>query len=385
MKCVRPPAANDDGLLKTPKGSPMYKNPSDIQTEPLVSIVVRTCQRPFLLNRALQSILEQTYKNIEIIVIDDGRHKINADFTTNVSRDFQIHYICSAMAGRSAAGNIGIAQARGDFVIFLDDDDELYPPHVALLVSKILEQKKLEPETIVYSDCELSYESYDAGCDRLTEDRKQVRFSYDYSQSLLLVRNYIPLMCICFPRALLERTGGFDESLDLFEDWDLLLNLSFGSDFVHIPEVTAKYRIWSRDQRSQEPEDIEISYVKVVSKYMSQIKPENLYELFQFTEKIIELTVSIHGKDRELEKKDRELEKMGAKNEQLLKLYGDLTKKDETISNLQRTIAAMTEENRKLFFQNDELQKINQMYIEENMRKESHIAKISICTQESSA
>ena len=368
-----------------------------ITTDPLVSVIIRTCNRPFLVKRAIQSVLNQTYHPIELVIVDDGRYKINTAFLGEIRDRVEVTYI-PTRSGRSRAGNIGIRRSRGEFIFFLDDDDELYPDHISRLIYHVLRH-----DGIAYSDCELSFEAYDEGVDLLTEKAREVRFSLDFSRPLLMVRNYIPLMCVCFPKVLLEAENGFDESIDLFEDWDLLIRLSFLKDFLHVPEVTAKYRIWSKDQRTHEAEDKEEAYLRVAGKHFSKLTPRDLYGVFLFTEKLMELRKlqkELGSKQLDLEtskKKLDELENARAqelkavesklsaiqreRNDEILKLRAALHQLEERVVSGEEEAEDLRKENRRLQLENGELAAINRLYVEENMRKEAYILQLQVSSQ----
>src|SRR3990170_7346574 len=97
---------------------------------PLVSIIVRTKDRPKLLRRALQSIAVQTYRPIEAILVNDGGCDLDVDGLKTILGDVSLNYVrLEKNTGRAHAGNVGIENARGEYVGFLDDDDVLYPGH----------------------------------------------------------------------------------------------------------------------------------------------------------------------------------------------------------------------------------------------------------------
>src|SRR5882672_9314945 len=99
-------------------------------TEPLVSVVLRTCRRAHMLKPAIEAVFAQTYKNWELIVVDDndksGSHSRD---TREIVQGFQGrgHDVTLVVHGENrglcAAGDTGIANARGEFVAFIDDDD----------------------------------------------------------------------------------------------------------------------------------------------------------------------------------------------------------------------------------------------------------------------
>ncbi|MEG1126892.1 MAG: glycosyltransferase family 2 protein, partial [Oscillospiraceae bacterium] len=107
--------------------------------KPLVSIIVRTYDKKDYLRLALISLSHQTYPNIEIIIAEDGadtcREMISEEFS-----QLNIKYINNAVRkGRAANGNAGLDAAHGEYCMFLDDDDLLYPDHVELFAAKAAE------------------------------------------------------------------------------------------------------------------------------------------------------------------------------------------------------------------------------------------------------
>jgi len=235
---------------------------------PLVSIVVRTKDRPKLLVRALQSIANQTYLSIEVVLVNDGGCDLNIQDLKSILGVIRINYIRLAQnKGRAGAGNIGIENSEGKYIGFLDDDDEFYPEHVALLVSA-LEQIDYK---IAYTDSELAFIEYDSEKKEFYEKEKKAFSKKDFSYADLIVENYIPLINLLFRKEILVSIGGFDETLELFEDWDLLIRSAEIDPFYHIKKVTSKYMQWSKDLQIAQPEGYqrlsEIAYDKVIFKH----------------------------------------------------------------------------------------------------------------------
>ncbi|MBF0573891.1 MAG: glycosyltransferase family 2 protein, partial [Desulfamplus sp.] len=103
---------------------------------PLVSIIVRTKDRPYLLKQALASITSQTYDNIQVILINDGGCAINIDEIKTILVNRTLTYIHNQNTlGRSEAGNVALSHIEGRYFGFLDDDDTLFPDHIDTLVS----------------------------------------------------------------------------------------------------------------------------------------------------------------------------------------------------------------------------------------------------------
>lgn len=104
--------------------------------KPLVTIIVRTKDRPILVETALKSIFAQTYRPIEVIVINDGGCDLDAKALKGILGDVLMNYIrLENNSGRAHAGNIGIIKAEGKYIGFLDDDDKFYPEHIETLVA----------------------------------------------------------------------------------------------------------------------------------------------------------------------------------------------------------------------------------------------------------
>lgn len=108
-----------------------------MEKSPLVSVIIATYNRPKLLARAIESVLAQSYRDFEIIVIDDGLTE-RADAVVENFTDKRVHYIQhTENKGCSAAKNTGIKVAKGDYVAILDDDDEWEKEKLAIQVAAL--------------------------------------------------------------------------------------------------------------------------------------------------------------------------------------------------------------------------------------------------------
>jgi GT2 family glycosyltransferase len=213
--------------------------------DPLVSIIIRTMERPFYLREALQSVRNQTYGNLEVIVVDDGStksHEILQEF-----KNLSIRYVpAGARLGRCRAGNVGLEMARGEYVNFLDEDDLLFADHVETLVGELESNRGygvaysegFQVETEVLSTSPFQYKEW----------AWEIVHAQPFDRELLRERNYIPINCALFSRGLSRRWGGFDENLSLLEDWDLWTRYAAGTDFLFVPKTTCLYRV-PRNQR----------------------------------------------------------------------------------------------------------------------------------------
>ena len=205
----------------------------------LVSIIVRTKNRPALLQEALQSICEQTYPKIEIIVVNDGGNDVSEIIRPFNSADIPIVLVQFPVnLGRSKAANAGLDKATGEYIAFLDDDDWLEPDHIYTLVQAIEKHPEIK---LVYS-----------GVRCVDGDKKPLpnNFGTPFDATQLLAGNYIPIHAALFSRELLKLGCRMDESLEFYEDWDFWIQASMFTNFLFIEEYSAVYRIDDSIQQS---------------------------------------------------------------------------------------------------------------------------------------
>lgn len=202
---------------------------------PLVSIIVRTCGRPNILHNALESIRRQTYDNIEVILVEDGQN-----ISESIIEEFpelDIHYFATGQkCGRTKVGNKGLEMSKGRYLNFLDDDDILFPNHISTLV-EYLNKTKFR---VVYSVGEEQQILRHQNGSFKTK-RKLIRYRYPFNRMLLFYMNYIPIQTIMFERSLYEQYGGFDEDLEVLEDWDIWVRYATVCDFGFVDQVTSVY------------------------------------------------------------------------------------------------------------------------------------------------
>ena len=209
---------------------------------PLVSIIVRTKDRPKLLVNALRSIVEQTYANLEIVVVNDGGEDVR-DVVTGLSGGVPVIYTAHEKSmGRAAAANTGIKVAKGSYLNFLDDDDVFYPDHVETMVRSILPRD----EKVVYASVSSAY--FNGSPENLENCIKRVvNHNIDFDPDRILFQNYIPILSALFHKDVITKVGGFSQDLNLFEDWEFWIRASRHFKFYHVDKITAEYRFYGAD------------------------------------------------------------------------------------------------------------------------------------------
>jgi glycosyltransferase involved in cell wall biosynthesis len=197
---------------------------------PLISVIVRSMDRPSL-GAALASIAEQDLRPIEVVLVN-ARGPAHGPMPSQVG-DLPVR--CIDTGGpllRSAAANAGLAAARADGVIFLDEDDVFLPGHL----SRLQRALHANPSAIA------AYADVDYGHEEGGQWHSEHLFADDFDRDRLRFENFVPLHAALMRRAEVFLHGcRFDESLDLFEDWDWWLQLSRHGDLLRVPGVSARY------------------------------------------------------------------------------------------------------------------------------------------------
>ena len=223
-----------------------FYNPMEITKKsenPAVSIIIPAFNRAWCLGETLQSVLGQTFKNFEVIIVDDG----STDGTSDLLRQFpqvRVHR-WQDNRGVSAARNRGIEMARGEWICFLDSDDQWVKNKLQVQVDWM----QAHPQCLVcYTD-----EIWIRKGVRVNPKNKHRKYSGD------IFRQCLPL-CIISPSSImmrasvLETIGGFDTDLAACEDYDLWLRLAsrYSVDFIpdkliiktggHADQLSQKFR-----------------------------------------------------------------------------------------------------------------------------------------------
>lgn len=212
---------------------------------PLVTVITRTYQgRSVLLQQTMQSVFNQTYPNIEYLVVEDGgehQRETVEQMALLAPVGMEVRFIPNPKLGRSSAGNTGLAAAQGRWLMFLDDDDLLFADHIETLASVLI---KNDDVAAAYA---LAVEVYtDLNVDRTDYTESVLRipavFYQEWDYSVLQHHNFIPIQAILFQRELYEKWGGFDVELDQLEDWHLWLRYGYGVTFQYVAKTTSLFR-----------------------------------------------------------------------------------------------------------------------------------------------
>lgn len=200
-----------------------------------VSVIIPTYNSARYLPEALESVLNQTYSDFEVLVMDDG----STDETTEVVKpyldDHRVAYHAMEHRGGRRAFNDGVAIAKGTIIGQCDADDRLAPNKLAL-------QMKLFDESpdigLVYSDM-ASIDEH--GNIIMDPSNRYQRYEGSVTERLI-ERNFVPGPTSLIRKSIFQKGGGFDPSFGAAQDYDLWLRLSTLCEFRHVNESLYFYR-----------------------------------------------------------------------------------------------------------------------------------------------
>jgi len=229
------------------------------------SAIITTFNRKNLLEKAARSVLRQTYRDFELIILDNSSTDGTEALVKNLA-DSRIVYVKHQSLGISAARNLGVTTARGEFVGFLDDDDEWLPKKLSLQVS--LFERSSPKVGLVYGGflrIRPTGEVYDSFTPNL---RGSVLVGYLCGRNPLTGSASNPLM----RREAVLAVGGYNNKLKTSEDWEFYLRLARQYDFDFVKEPVVKIRAHSGPRLGDRLEDAAETELVVLEEFADVFK-----------------------------------------------------------------------------------------------------------------
>jgi len=227
------PDHGESQTFEKPKLSHLAETLHCMESKPLVSIIIASYNNGKYLAEAIESALGQTYKDLEIIVVDDG----STDNTRELVKQYQpkIHYLYQENQGVCSARNTGIKNSKGKYLQFLDADDILLSEKLELQVNFL----ESNPDyAVCYSDVR-----YFNNFDRTKLSKGNYKFYSGDILKCLIQENFITIHAPLITRACLENTALFQTGFDSRGDWDLWLRIAYaGYKFYYMEKVLALCR-----------------------------------------------------------------------------------------------------------------------------------------------
>lgn len=241
---------------------------------PKVSIVIPIYNGSNYMREAIDSALNQTYQNIEVIVVNDG----SSDNTEEIALSYgdKIRYYSKANGGVSTALNLGIQKMTGDYFCFLPHDDVFALDKIEKQIRVIKESN--QDEAIVWSGWDMYIQS---------EHRyKKVIMPYENATIENMTKGIYPMLfslitivTVLFPKNYLDKTGEFDPTLSTAQDYDMMFRTFEGRNTIYLEEELVHYR-WHSEQGTQEDEHFIQNCKDMARKMEQQVSDSEIQRLF---------------------------------------------------------------------------------------------------------
>lgn len=229
-----------------------------MQINKKVSVIIPNYNYAQYVGQAISSVLNQTYENIEIIVVNNG----STDNSMEILKRYenQIHLVDQKNLGQSGARKSGLAKATGDFIAFLDADDLWEPTKI----EKQLQLFSVKTELIYCGIARFNEKDQILISTHLPKFRGSCASAFiDYPGVSIVISGESTAI---FTRGLLERVGEFDPNLNSAAGWDFFRRCSKLTEFDFVPEALTKYRVHSENMSNNSSKtilDIRNAYRKI--------------------------------------------------------------------------------------------------------------------------
>lgn len=234
-----------------------------IEDKPLVSVVITTYKRsPEIVERALKSVVRQTYTNLEIFVVNDYPDDVELvealrNVINRIAEKRNTHYIVvDHNGGACRARNLALEQAQGKYVACLDDDDEWLPQKVQLQVEKL---EASPAAAIAYCNAELHYEGDEPDRNRFLTPQQEGNIYFRMIGKNVIGSCSFPM----FRVKVLKEVHGFNENMPALQDWELYLRILKHYEAVYIDKPLAIYYFYDGERISTYSDRRTIAYEKI--------------------------------------------------------------------------------------------------------------------------
>lgn len=209
----------------------------------LVSVIITTHNRQKLLSRAIESVFLQSYQNIECIVVDDASEDGTKGYCESIENIKYIRISKEESKGGNYARNLGIKNAVGEYIAFLDDDDYWLPEKIEKQVN-LLKEKQC---SLVFCGRKLEYVKENEKI-FYREDLPRPEYKGDLSTEILMTI-CTTTSALIVKRDMLLDVGLFDENLKFWQEYELLIRLAQKTFFYYVNEPLVVYRVDMKDSQ----------------------------------------------------------------------------------------------------------------------------------------
>lgn len=209
----------------------------------LVSVIITTHNRQELLSRAIESVLLQSYQNIECIVVDDASEDGTKEYCESIESINYVRISKDESKGGNYARNLGIKNALGEYIAFLDDDDYWLPEKIEKQINLLIEKQC----SLVFCGRKLEYVKKNAEI-FYRDDLPNSKYKGDLSTEILM-SICTTTSAIFVKRDMLFEVGLFDENLKFWQEYELSIRLAQKTFFYFVNEPLVVYRVDLNDSQ----------------------------------------------------------------------------------------------------------------------------------------
>ena len=254
---------------------------------PLVSVIIPTFNRAHIIERAIMSVLQQSFTDWECLIVDDHSTDNTKELIQNYHlQDSRIKYLINERTkGAPGARNTGMLHAKGDWIFFFDSDNVMKPLLLERLISKTNENADV---ITCWSNIIDSQTNNRVGLFNWVSDG-------NIHSALLQGKTYVDTNAALIRKKCLEQINGWSEDCPSFQEWDLHIRLSQCSSYTTIREPLVDYYVNGTDTISKNRKREIDGYLYILSKYHNEWKsyPEHY---LQYGERVLTILYSNNNK-----------------------------------------------------------------------------------------
>lgn len=211
--------------------------PAPSEPEALVSVVIPSYNRGYCIERSIRSVLSQTYRNLEVIIVDDASTDNTEEVIKSIN-DKRIRYIkLEQNSGANHARNIGIQSSNGSYIAFNDSDDEWLPKKLEKQMKLMKFEEKRQGNKIGVIYCRMAKYEGDNLLKTVPEDWELNESRIGDIYSCMQCNMFIDLPSVLIRKDVFEHTGCFNEDLKRLQDWELFLRIAKQYDYSLVQEI----------------------------------------------------------------------------------------------------------------------------------------------------
>ena len=259
--------------------------------QPLVSVIVPCYNHEKYVEQTIESIVNQTYKNIELIVIDDGSKDSSPEILEKLSKKYNFYFERQENMGLPATLNKMIKMAQGEYISLIASDDVKTLDKIEILVNEFIQLS--DEYAVVFGEAKIIDDNgiekcvnYDneVVCEFIKQQllkRPEIDFKKNFgSYNTLLIDNYLPAMTTLIRKKVIIEAGYYDEDISI-EDWSMWLKIARKYKFKYVDSIVAYYRLHDSNSIYTMSEKLNMDKLRVYAREKQFCFDHNLATLWE--------------------------------------------------------------------------------------------------------